>query len=538
MDFDEVDFDYTNYTIDHCCLITDVPKTYKQALSSADFNLWKFAMDEEVKKLLAKDTYEIVDLPYGEKVVPGRWVYVLKDNTMGKLPHHARWCAKGFHQEQGVNYGETFAPTAKMTTIHMSASVTTQDSMVTGQMDVNSAYLNADIDCDIYMEQPKGYAEDPNKVCKLKKAIYGLKQSGRQWNKLLTECLTKDGFTKSEADPCLFTKVNENGKVILIVWVDDIIISASNYDLLNDVKTFLSNSFQMKDLGPWNMFLGIEFIVSQNSISMNQSKYIQNILNRFGMSDCKPKSVPVDPSVYDLVQTESELLNDPTPYREIVGSLIYLMTSTRPDIAYVVTLLSQYMSSPHVVHLTLAKSVLRYIKGTINYNLKYVKTDKPLELIGFSDSDWGSSPDRHSISGYGFKLNTESALISWRSCKQRVVALSTCEAEYLALTESCKEALFLRQLLSDMTNSKKTHVKLHTDNQGSMALAKNPVHHKRTKHISIRYHFIRHQVLKGVIELSYIPTNDNIADLFTKPLPKQKFNQFCTIRGMGFEEKS
>ena len=292
-------------------------KTYKQALSSADFNLWKFAMDEEVKKLLAKDTYELVDLPYGEKVVPGRWVYVLKDNTMGKLPHHARWCAKGFHQEQGVNYGETFAPTAKMTTIHMSASVTTQDSMVTGQMDVNSAYLNADIDCDIYMEQPKGYAEDPNKVCKLKKAIYGLKQSGRQWNKLLTECLTKDGFTKSEADPCLFTKVNENGKVILIVWVDDIIISASNYDLLNDVKTFLSNSFQMKDLGPWNMFLGIEFIVSQNSISMNQSKYIQNILNRFGMSDCKPKSVPVDPSVYDLVQTESELLNDPTPIEKL-----------------------------------------------------------------------------------------------------------------------------------------------------------------------------------------------------------------------------
>ena len=211
------------------------------------------------------------------------------------------------------------------------------------------------------------------------------------------------------------------------------------------------------------------------------------------------------------------------------------MTSTRPDIAYVVTLLSQYMSSPHTVHLAIAKSVLRYLKGTTNYSLNYVKSKNDLELTGYSDSDWGSSPDRRSISGYCFKLNTESALISWRSCKQRVVALSTCEAEYLSLTESCKDALFLRQILSDLTNNELTPVTLHTDNQGSLALAKNPVHHKRTKHISIRYHFIRHQVTYGVIKLLYIPTSDNIADLFTKPLPKPKFVQFCTIRGQGFE---
>ena len=397
-DFEEDFVVDSNYTfINYCFAVTDAPRTFKQALSSAESTQWKLAMDKEHNILIENDTYELVELPYGEKAVPGRWVYILKPDQVGTTKHRARWCAKGFHQEHGVNYEETFSPTAKIQSTRMVVQVAAQDDMIVGQMDVNAAYLNADIDCDVYMQQPDGYVEDPSKVCKLKKAIYGLKQAGRQWNCLLNECLSKDGFVKSEADPCLFTKNTEDGRVILLVWVDDLIIATSNLDLLNNVKTFLSNSFQMKDLGSLHWFLGIEFNVTRNAISMNQSQYIHNILARFGMSDCKPKSTPCDPSVYDLLQTESDVLENATLYREIVGSLIYLMTSTRPDLAYVVNLLSQYMSSPHTVHLTIAKSVLRYIKGTIDYKLQYVKSNNGLKLTVFSDSDWGSSPDRHSI---------------------------------------------------------------------------------------------------------------------------------------------
>ena len=215
-----------------------------------------------------------------------------------------------------------------------------------------------------------------------------------------------------------------------------------------------------------------------------------------------------------------------------MGSLIYVMTATRPDLCYVVNLLSQHMANPTKAHLNLCIQVLKYLKGTISYELKYCKSDGGLKITGFCDSDWGSSSDRRSTSGYCYFLNSKGPLISWRSKKQReVVALSSCEAEYVALTEAMKEANFLRQLWVDMTGEKRKIVDLYADSKGAISLSKNPVHHKRTKHIDIRYHFIRSEIENGIVNLMYVPSTSNIADMFTKPLPKSKLIEFECIRG-------
>ena len=250
------------------------------------------------------------------------------------------------------------------------------------------------------------------------------------------------------------------------------------------------------------------------------------------MMNCKSKSIPCDMSINSVCDDKSSTeLTDPKEYREIVGSLIYAMTGTRPDLCYVVTRLSQFMSKPTKAHLGIAKHVLKYIKGTLDYNLKFSKSCEPLKLIGYCDSDWGNIDDRRSITGYCFLMNDEGGLISWKSKKQRVVALSTCEAEYMSITYAMQEANFIRNLYSDLTGCDKEYVTLFVDNQSAIALAENPVHHQRSKHIDVRYHFIRSEVEAGIVKLMYVSSESNIADLFTKPFSKSKLEKFKVIRG-------
>ena len=333
------------------------------------------------------------------------------------------------------------------------------------------------------------------------------------------------GFQNSLSDNCVYIK-NVNGQItIIIVWVDDLIISAPNFSQLNSIKKLLSDRFHMTDMGELKWFLGIEFSVEADCIKMNQEQYVDKILNRFNMNDCHPKLVPCDPNVNKDYDSNSKPLENLTLYREIVGSLIYIMTSTRPDLCYAVTKLSQKLSNPTQADLNLSKYTLRYLKGTKDKGLVFTKSDK-LQLIGYSDSDWANSPDRKSISGYCFTLNEKGPLISWKSKKQQNVALSTCESEYYAMVLASQEANFLSQLLSDMQGEQRTSVILHVDNQGSIELAKNPVFHQRSKHISIKYHYIRSQVANKNVILSYIPTAENCADLFTKPITRAKLSKF------------
>ena len=475
--------------------------------------------------LKQNETFELAILPESKNPVGGKWVYAIKTGPNGEEKYKAWYVAKGYSQIPHIDYNETFSPTARMTSVRILMQLAVQYNLIVHQMDVKTAFLNAPIDCELYVEQPDGFVvkgdNGENLVLKLKKSLYGLKQSGRNWNHVLDSYLTSEGFARSKSDNCVYVKTTNKSTTILIIWVDDIIIASSNLESLTEVKRNLASRFKMKDLGVLSWFLGIEFTCGNGTIKMSQTKYIERILARFNMKNCKPRSSPCEVSSNKICSDDSAPV-DSRVYREIVGSLVYVMTCTRPDLSFSVTKLSQHLSAPTVTNLKTAKHVLRYLKGTSDKGLVFKKSNQSLSLIGYCDADWGSSEDRRSITGYGFQMNENGPLISWKSRKQPTVALSTCEAEYMSLSSAIQEAKFLLQLLKDFLVESSNPVSLFCDNQGAIALAKNPVQHQRSKHIDIRYHFIRHEIKKGLINVMYVTSNDNVADMFTKALSGQR----------------
>lgn len=299
---------------------------------------------------------------------------------------------------------------------------------------------------------------------------------------------------------------------------------------MSDVKSRLCSRFHMKDMGCVSNFLGVRFTKIVDGLRLDQTEYINNILRRFGMSDCKPRATPCEPNVDKLCMQNSEPDNSGL-YRAIVGSLIYLMVVTRPDISYIVTKLSQYLERPTTVHMTLAKSVLRYLKGSNDYCLTYRRSDEGMKLFGYCDADWANDGDRRSITGYCFKLSPNSSPISWKSRKQQSIALSTCEAEYMAMAECVKEAMFLFNMFSKtMYCANDTEcVAIHCDNQGAISLAKNQILSQRSKHIDIRYHYIRSIINSGQVMLEYVSSESNLADLFTKSLCKVRLKYLLNL---------
>ena len=523
----EQEDDNLNY-IDYCYML-NAPQTYEDATTRDDAPLWKQAMDSEMKSLVDNDTFDITELPHGKRAIGGKWVYTVKGNG----DYKARYVAKGFRQIHGVDYFETFSPTARMESVRTLAQLAVQYDLVLNQMDVKGAYLHAPIDSEIYIDQPKGYKREdgPGKtVWKLKKSLYGLKQSGRNWHNILHDFLKQEDFVKSKVDPCLFIRnKDDDTRTILLVWVDDIIVAANFKPSLADIKEKLSQRFNMKDLGPLSMFLGIQFTQSNRQVTLSQSTYIESILEKFGYVTCKPRATPceVNPDAYSgkLYSDESETKR----YRCAVGSLVYAMTCTRPDLSYAVTKLSQHLSNPDEGDWIMLKHVFRYLRGTSEYQLSYRKNPGGLQLLGYCDADWASSLDnRRSISGYCISLSSSGSLISWKSKKQASVALSTCEAEYMALSAVCQELSYLQQLLRDFgLITPESSIALFNDNQGAIALVKNPVKHSRSKHIDIRYHFVREFVDDQNVELGYIPSGKNIADIFTKPPSKMMLQNFA-----------
>ena len=377
-------------------------------------------------------------------------------------------------------------------------------------------------------------SENTTLVWKLKRSLYGLKQSGRNWNVVLSQFFISNGFTQSKVDVCLFTLNNKSGDAFVVVWVDDIILAANSNTLLHKIKNDLKEKFQMKDLGPISYFLGIQFNQTKNTISMSQSHYLTGVLRRFKMEDCKPRSTPCESNL-DAYKTKSNDItqqedNVEGKYREIVGSLVYAMTCSRPDLAWVVTKLSQHLENPSDRDWMTLRHVLRYVKGTVNHRLVYRKSKNGLKLTGHSDSDWASTKDdRRSTTGYAFRLNQDGPIISWKSRKQHTVALSSCEAEYMALTHATQELIFLSNLSKDFNITIPYPITIYGDNQGSLDMVKNPVSNERSKHIDIKHHFIREKYSEGLIDVCYVPTGENLADIFTKPVTKPKLQKYQPI---------
>ena len=519
--------------------VSGEPQNMKEALEGRNWKKWKEASDVEYKALMKNKTWDLVNLPSGKNVVGSKWVFTTKHDSSGNVDRYkARLVAQGYSQEHGVDYHKVFAPVVRYASIRTILAIANQHDLEVHQMDVCSAFLNGNLDEDIYMAQPEGYVDqnNPNLVCKLKKSIYGLKQAARCWNDVLHEYLLSDGYKRSDADPCVYTKIiKKNGRnviMLIAVYVDDTILASNDKDVLSTEKEKLSERFEMDDRGEIHYLLGMRIQRDRNSkiLTIDQSLYLEKVLDRFGMLNCNPVSTPLETGKKFQKVKENDEVFDTQLYQSAVGSLIYATICTRPDLCASVGVLSQHMAKPGSEHWSGIKRIFRYLKGTLTYGLKFVASDD-FQLYGYSDSDWaGDVETRKSTSGYVFRLG--GATISWRSKKQSVVALSSTEAEYIALASAVQEAVWLRNLLSDLTSKQVKPTVIYEDNQGAIALCKNPIDHSRMKHIDIKFHYTRDAVNKNVILVEYCTTKDMVADAFTKGLPRPAFEKLRVQMGV------
>ncbi|KAJ4722910.1 Retrovirus-related Pol polyprotein from transposon TNT 1-94 [Melia azedarach] len=463
------------------CLFAECePMSFGEAIQDEK---WRNAMDEEIKAIVKNDTWELVSLPKGHKAIGVKWVYKAKQNSKGEIEQYkARLVAKGYCQRAGIDYDEVFAPVARLETVRLIISLAAQNKWKIHQMDVKSAFLNGVLEEEVYIQQLTGFEVkgQEDKVLKLRKALYGLKQAPRAWNSRIDKYFQKNGFTKCPYEHALYIKIKD----------EDILIVCF-----------------------------IEVRQEEDGIFISQQRYTKEILKKFKMENCKPISTPIKCGVKLSKHEEGEKV-DSTFFKSLVGCLRYL-TCTRPDILYATGLVSRYMETPTTTHLKAVKRILRYLKGTTNFGLFYSCSDN-FELVGYSDSDWaGDTDDRKSTTGFVFFMG--GTAFTWMSKKQPIVTLSTCEAEYVAATSCVCHAIWLRNLLKELRWSQEKPTKIYVDNKSAMALAKNPVFHDRSKHIDTRYHYIRECITRNDVHMEYVKSQDQIADIFTKPLKQEDF---------------
>ena len=509
------------------------PITVQEAMSSPDQKLWKEAMKKEMESIETNEVWKLVKLPKGKKAIGCKWVFKRKTGPDGSVTRHkARLVAKGCSQQYGTDYDETFSPVARFESLRTLLALAAQDDLSVHQMDVTTAFLNGELEEEVYMAQPEEFAV-PGKehlVCQLKHSLYGLKQAPRCWNSVLDKVLKEIGFVQSASDPCIY--IARDGEPFLIgVYVDDMLLAGKSEKCIDEIKSTLSKRFDMKDLGELNHFLGVQ--VEQNhkngTIWVGQPLYTEEVLKRFGMENCKQVATPVEAGVKLQKGTEDSERVDKSHYQSVVGSLLYLSTRTRPDIAFAVGLAARFCSDPTSQHLTAVKRILRYLQGTTHHGLLF-RRSKSSEIVGYSDADWGGDrDDSKSTSGYMFQIG--GTAISWQSKKQSCVALSTAEAEYVALSTAAQEAVWLKHLNYDLTGAV-APIMINEDNQSAIAIAKNPQFHGRVKHISIKYHFVREQVNSNNIMLKYCRTSEMIADMLTKGLGRVQFEKLRRMAGV------
>ena len=491
-------------------------------------------MEAEMRSLRRNDVWELVALPENRQVVGSKWVYKVKVDGDGQVERYkARLVAQGYTQRKGADYDETFSPVVRMESLRTVVGMAVRNGMRLHQLDVTTAFLNGKLNEVVYMRQPEGFVAEgsENLVCRLKRSIYGLKQSPRCWNSTIDGYLKQLGFLQSNSDPCVY--IAALGELAVIgVYVDDIVIACRNEERIKEVKRALCMKFDVNDLGELHHFLGLKVVQDKVSgdVWIGQPAYVRKVLERFGMQDAKSVATPVDTSSKLVKATEDDVLVDQSIYQSAVGSLLYLSTSTRPDIAFAVSNVAKFSANPTTRHWTGVKRILRYLKGTSDLGLHYTSSDVD-DLIGYSDSDWaGNLDDRRSVSGYMFMLC--GAPISWMSKKQTSVALSTAEAEYIALSTATQEAVWLRQLTSELRFEQTKPTVIYEDNQSAISLAQNPQFHGRMKHIDIRHHFVREKVTDGMIEIKYCRSNGMLADMLTKGLSRTVFETLRMSAGV------
>ncbi|GJW23146.1 zinc finger, CCHC-type containing protein [Tanacetum coccineum] len=456
----------------------------------------KEAIDDEIGSIMENNTWVLSDLPPGCKPLGCKWIFKRKmkvDGTIDKFK--ARLVIQGFRQKEGIDYFDTYAPVARITTIRLLLALAAIHNLVIHQMDVKTTFLNGDLDEEVYMKQPKGFVMSGNehKVCKLVKSLYGLKQAPKQWHQKFDEVVLSSGFHLNQSDKCVYSKFDSSGKgVIICLYVDDMLIFGTDQNQVDETKKFLSSRFSMKDMGEADVILGIKIKRENKGIVITQSHYIEKILKKFNREDCSPVNTPMD--LVEKLKPNTGKPVDQLEYSRAIGCLMYAMTSTRPDIAYVVGRLS-----------------------TKDYGLSYV--GYPLVLEGYSDASWiNNIENSSSTSGWVFLLG--GGAISWASKKQTCITSSTMEYEFVSLAAAGKEAKWLRNLIYEIPILPKliAPISIRCDSAPTMARAYSQIYNGKSRHLGVRHSMVRELSKNGVISIEFVRTQNNLADHLMKGL--------------------
>lgn len=527
---------------------------YERAMARPDAELWKEAINDELASLAKNDTWRVTTLPHGRLPLTTTWVFKVKTKGDGQVERYkARLCVRGFQQRIGLDYQEVFAPTSGKVAQRTFLTHATLMDYEIQQVDIKTAFLNAQLNEDIYLEIPQGLKEglehDPRgkQVLKLNKSLYGLKQAPRLWHQHLTQTLkTELGFVCNPVDDTILKCIHsKSGKECLIlIYVDDLLIAAEDLNTTRLVIESICRKYDARDLGPASFFCGmvIQRDRKKRVMYLSEQDKIKKLIKQFNMDNSRPRRTPLD---FVLSQGEEEEACPAKPFQALVGSLLYLSTTTRPDLGQAASQLSRYMAQPKQSHWEAAKNVLRYLKTTVNYGLclgDRIETlqrdfDQQIDtytLTGYCDADYATDKERRkSRTGYVFMLN--GSLLSWQSKLQATVSSSTTEAEYQSASSAVKEGLWLKNLLIDLTSGKvKQQIQMYCDNQACIKIVQNSGSMVRTKHIDVAHHFVRERVLFGEVCFQYCDTSKMLADFLTKPSKLQPF--WNCVTGIGLTD--
>lgn len=531
-----------------------IPDSFQTAKQSPEWPLWRKAIFTELDSSIENGVFELIPKEKRDKnksLINTRWVLNKKFDTEGNLKRYkARCVARGFKQKEGIDYEETFSPTGRLSTRRYVLNHATQRKIKPQQADFVTAYLNSKLEEEeaVYISLPDGFVEwlqetkqetytndlsralikNPDGfVIKLKKTLYGLKQAARGWYTTMTDWFIKHGYWISDADPCLL--ISNQGD-LAFAWVDNLILVGENTDEL--IKN-ISKDFKIKDLGIAQHILGMKIdYLEEEKMFINQTHYVQSLIEEYGLEDAKETGTPMQANIKLLKSTEEEakeFKKKNLDYRSAIGSLNYLSQCTRPDITYVVGKLSQHLENPNESHWCAFKRVLRYLKGSKDYGILY-QPNSGHDIVGYTDSSWAEDEESLSTSGYNFQAG--SGLVSWRSKKLGGPSSSSTEAEYRVYLSASQEAQWLRKLTFDIYGEVPEKTQIWSDNQGAIQLAKNPVFHSRTKHIGVHFNFTKDLIVNKEISITYMPTEEMVADIFTKALDREKHMKFTSMMGI------
>jgi len=497
------------------------PQSYNMAVNSPQSQFWHEAMDNEMAAHLANGTWEFAHIPPGVRPLGVKWVYKVKTKSDGSFEKYkARVVAQGFRQVEGVDYTEVFAPTSKQATLRALLAVTAAHNLELTQLDVKNAFLQGDLVEEVYVNIPQGYDMPPGHEgmgLLLKRPLYGLKQAPRAWHQKLSQVLCDLGFQVSAADPALYILRGEGGCIYLLTYVDDMLMAGANAQEMQTVKEQLMKQLDIHDLGEPTGFLGMRITRDRDAktVVLDQEAYVMNCLTSFNMLNAKPASTPL-PVGIRLVAGEGDVLpqKQKEEYLKIVGSLLYLGLCTRPDIAHAVGVLSRFMRAPTNIHQHAAREVLRYLNKTRDVGLVYGSSLDIHRLTCFHDADYAGDVDtRKSTTGYVFIMG--GAAVAWGSKLQKLVTLSTTEAEYIAAAAAIKEGLWQRKLWGELTGVVPV-IDAHCDNQSTIKVLKHNLVQQRSKHIDVQHHFCHERIAAGHVDLKYVDTCNMAADCLTK----------------------